>query len=30
MAKRSENIRRQADDPRYTGRNNGKVVGIEV
>lgn len=30
MAKRFENIRRQEDDPRYTGRDSGKVVGIET
>lgn len=29
-AKRSENIRRQHNDPRYTGKNEGSVVGIEV
>lgn len=30
MAKRSENIRRQHNDPRYTGKSEGSIVGIEV
>jgi hypothetical protein len=30
MAKREENIRRQNNDPRYTGKTEGEIVGIEV
>lgn len=30
MAKREENIRRQNNDPRYTGKTTGEIVGIEV
>lgn len=30
MAKREENIRRQNSDPRYTGKSEGEVVGVEV
>jgi len=30
MAKREENIRRQNNDPRYTGKDEGEIVGVEV
>jgi len=30
MAKREENIRRQNNDPRYTGKDSGEIVGIAV
>lgn len=30
MAKREENIRRQLNDPRYTGREEGEIVGTKV
>lgn len=30
MAKREENVRRQNNDPRYTGKNEGEVVGVNV
>jgi len=30
MATREENIRRQNNDPRYTGKNEGEVVGVNV
>lgn len=30
MGKLEENLRRQREDPRYTGQNEGKVVGFEV
>jgi len=30
MAKRTENIRRQTNDPRYTGENTGKIIGVDV
>ncbi|MDD3263436.1 MAG: hypothetical protein PHT94_00910 [Candidatus Nanoarchaeia archaeon] len=30
MAKNNENIRRQLEDPRYTGKENGTVIGVEV
>ncbi len=30
MAKREENIRRQNNDPRYTGKKEGEIVGIKV
>jgi hypothetical protein len=30
MAKREENIRRQNNDPRYTGKAEGNIIGIEV
>jgi hypothetical protein len=30
MAKRTENIRRQQNDPRYTGKKEGEVVGIDT
>ncbi len=30
MAKNAENIRRQNNDPRYTGQSDGEIVGVEV
>jgi len=30
MAKRTENIRRQTNDPRYTGEDTGKIIGVDV
>lgn len=30
MAKREENIRRQNNDPRYTGKTEGEIVGVKV
>jgi hypothetical protein len=31
MAKNAENIRRQKEDPRYTGQTSGgNIVGVEV
>lgn len=30
MAKREENIRRQNNDPRYTGKTTGEVVGVKA
>jgi len=30
LTKREENIRRQLNDPRYTGKAEGEIVGVEV
>ena len=30
MGKLSENLRRQKEDPRYTGKQEGNIVGISV
>lgn len=30
ISKREENIRRQINDPRYTGKNDGEIVGIDL
>lgn len=30
MSKMAENLRRQKEDPRYTGKNEGNIIGINV